>query len=221
MVPAFYTLILVATLWLAVLATCARLQVRGCTRLVNVGLGLATVLLLFLPVGGLRLWNWAFSFCPNPSLPLLGMVCAGLGQRLFGIEVLKPADWRATWIFGLVAGSALYLHPMLVGSLDLYYWGWERARAGWFLAALAVVFLAGGNRHGVLLLAALIAYALDALESGNCWDYVIDPFYWMTGVVVMGTRGVAWCLARRRDQSAGRALPPPAAEAVLVPKPSG
>lgn len=198
MVPVFYTFVLIATVWLALLSACAWFQVRGCTCWVNVGFGLVTVLFLFLPLGELRIWNGMYSVCPNPSLPLLGMVCAGLAQRLAGIVIFTPADWRATWWFGAVVGSVLYLHPMLIGSLDLYFWGWDRESAGWGLAAVAVGFLAFGNRHGVLVLAALIAYALDALESANGWDYVVDPFYWLTGVVVTASRGVAWLVAWRR-----------------------
>ena len=129
MVPTFYSVVLVAILWLALLAASSRLHIRGCTRRVNLAFGVVTVLILFLPLGGLRLGSWAFSVCPNPSLPLLGMACAGLCQRLSGVAVFKPADWRAMWSFGAVAGSALYLHPMLFGSLDLYYWGWDREGA--------------------------------------------------------------------------------------------
>lgn len=203
MIPVFYALVLAATLWFALLWASSRLQVRGCNRRVNLGFGIATVLLLFLPVDGVQLWNWAFSFCPNPSLPLLGMVCAGLWQRLFGIAVFKSADWQATWIFGALAGTVLYLHPMMVGSLDLYYWGWDREGAAWCLAALAVGFLVCGNRHGVLLLAALIAFAMDALESANCWDYVIDPFYWLISVAVCATR-LAWGLVAQWRRAASQ-----------------
>lgn len=200
MVHTFYTVMLMAMIWFVGLWVSVRLRGRGCTRPVNLSFGVAAVLILLLPVGGMQLWSLAFSFCPNPSLPLLGMVCAGLWQRLFGVVVFKPADWRATWLFGAIAGSALYLHPMLLGSLDLYYWGWDRESAAWCLAALAVVYLACGNRHGVLLLAALIAFAVDALESANCWDYVIDPFYWMIGAVATIARGVrgSWTWWRGR-----------------------
>lgn len=220
MTQTFYGLMLVATLWFAGLWLGTRLRGRGCSRGVNLAFGVAAVLILFLPVSGVRLWSLAFSFCPNPSLPLLGMVCAGLWQRLFGVVVFRPADWRATWRFGAIAGCALYLHPMVFGSLDLYYWGWDRVSAAWGLAALAVVFLAVGNRLGVLLLAALIAFAVDALESANCWDYVIDPFYWMIGVVVTMMRGGVWLRGhwrawrmRQRGDSA-TPFPAPATEVV-------
>lgn len=217
MTQTFYALMAVATLWFAGVWLGMRLRGRGCSRGVNLGFGIAAVLILFLPVSGVRLWSVAFSFCPNPSLPLLGMVCAGLWQRLFGVVVFRPADWRTTWRFGAIAGCALYLHPMVFGSLDLYYWGWDRVGAAWALAALAVIFLAAGNRLGVLLLAALIAFALDALESANCWDYVIDPFYWMIGVVVTGVRSVREALARWRTRLRGDSAPPfPAPEAVAV-----
>jgi hypothetical protein len=169
---------------------------------VKVGLGIATVLILFIPVEGLRLWNWAFSFCPNPSLPMLGLVVAGLWQRLFGIAVFKPADWNAAWIFGAGVGTILYLHPMCFGALDLYYWGWDRQGA-WAIGGLAIVFLASGNRVGVLLLAALIAFALNALESGNCWDYIIDPFFWMISVTVLTIRAIVRCVSAVRVTTVG------------------
>jgi len=190
LVPVFYALISVATLWLALL-WCTRSKPGRRPRFMRVMFGATTVLLLFVPFGGLPLWSRAFSFYPNPSLPMLGIVCAALWQRLLGISVFKPADWRATWVFGAVAGSVLYLHPMVFGAVDLYYWGWERESATWTLAALAVVVLACGNRLGVLLLAALLAHAVNALESQNCWDYVMDPIYWLIGLGVMAKRAFA------------------------------
>ena len=197
-VPAFYALVSVATLWLALLWLVARLDRTRFALPLKVACGLATPLLLFVPVGGLPLWSSAFSFFPNPSLPILGMVSAALCRRLCGVALFKPADWRATWIFGAIAGSALYLHPVWFRSLDLYYWGWDREGAAWCLAALAVVFLAWGNRLGVLLLGALIAYSIDALESANCWDYLVDPLYWLISLSVAATWVIGWWMARRR-----------------------
>jgi len=59
-----------------------------------------------------------------------------------------------------------------------------------------VGFLAWGNRFGVVLLSALLAYALTALESRNCWDYVMDPFFWLIslGILVVraGIMSLSW-----------------------------
>ncbi|MDO8544306.1 MAG: hypothetical protein Q7S40_28025 [Opitutaceae bacterium] len=190
LVPVLCALIAFAAVWLGLL-WCARFKPSRRRRTGKMLVGIAAVLLLFVPAGGLPLWNRAFSFYPNPSLPMLGIVCAALWQRLLGIAVFKPADWRATWIFGALAGTVLYLHPIVLGAVDLYYWGWERDTATWALAGAAAVFLAGGNRLGVLLLAALIGYAVNALESRNGWDYVMDPIYWVISVGVL----VQWSLA--------------------------
>ena len=187
LVPIFYGMVAIATLWLALL-WCARLKASRRTRIAKCVIGIATVCLLFVPFGGLPLWSRAFSIFPNPSLPLLGIVGAALWQRLLGITVFKPAEWRAVWLFGATAGTVLYLHPVLLGSVDLYYWGWDRESAIWGLAAVAFVMFALGSRLGLLLLAALVAYAVNALESQNCWDYIMDPFYWLISLGVLGKR---------------------------------
>lgn len=195
LVPVFYALVAIATLWLALLS-CARVKPGRRTRVATVLIGVATVCLLLVPVGGLPLWNRVFSVHPNPSIPLLGIVCAALWQRLLGIAIFRPADWRAVWVFGVGVGTVLYLNPIIFGAVDLYYWGWERDAAIWSLAAVAVLLLARGSRLGVLFLAALIAFAVTALESQNCWDYVMDPFYWLISVAVAGKRVVGWATRR-------------------------
>jgi hypothetical protein len=213
---AFYAVVAVALLWLALLWVCARLKIKRRSRTIKTLFGAVTVLLVFVPINGVPLWNRVFSFYPNPSLPMLGMACAALWQRLFGIAVFKPADWRATWTFGAIAGSALYLHPMIFGAVDLYYWGWERSFATWTLAGLAMVFIAQGNRFGVLCLAALLAYAVGALESQNGWDYLMDPFYWFVSLAMLGGRAVGAGLRRMEGKRARRRAVP-----ALIPVPVG
>ncbi len=182
--PIFSVLVCAGALWLGLLWVGTRL-IRGRRGPgMKVGAGIATAVLLFAPLSGVPLWSWAFSFFPNPSLPILGMIGAALWRHLGGVSILGPADWRATWIFGAVAGTVLYLHPWFFGTIDLYYWGWHREVAVGGLAAFTVLLLACGNRLGLLFLGALIAYRLEALESQNCWDYVIDPFYWLVGLAL-------------------------------------
>ena len=190
LVPVFYAVIAIATLWLALL-WCARFKRSRRARIVKVLIGATTVWLLFVPLGGLPLWSRAFSFHPNPSFPLLGIVCAALWHRLLGIAVFKPGDWRATWWFGAVGWIAAVSAPddfRLGGSLLLGL-GSRNGRVE--PRAAAVALLAMGSRLGVLLLAALMAYSVNALESQNCWDYVMDPFYWLISMAVAGIRAFA------------------------------
>ena len=158
--------------------------------------GVVAVALLLIPLGNLPLWNRAFSFFPNPSVPLIGLIYAALWQRLLGVPVFRNADWTALWLYGAAGGTTLYLLPM-TGVVDLYYWGWGRDRALFALATVTVVMLASGSRIGVLVFAALIAFALNALESRNAWDYVMDPVYWLISLGVLAKRSVMW--ARRRS----------------------
>jgi hypothetical protein len=175
-----------ALLWLAILWLCPRGWTGRHERWTKVLVALAVGLVLFLPFGGMPLWNRVLSFYPNPSLPTLGIVGVLLWRRLFGFEVFNRADWRATWAFGALVGSVLYLHPVLWGAIDLYYWGGGPEVAVWILAGPAIGLLAGGNRLGGLLVAALLAYSVQALESPNCWDYMMDPVYWALSLVAVG-----------------------------------
>lgn len=190
MLTMMFTAAIAATvIWLALRWLCVRFALPRRQRYLRTVAGVALVLLLFIPLGGVPLWVRIFSFYPNPSLPMLGVISALIWSRLLGIEVLSRSDWNAAWMFGAVAGSALYLNAMIPGGLDVYYWGWEHDGFAWALTAVACGLLAVGNRLGVFLLAAVIAHALGALESSNGWDYVIDPFFWLASLGVLVVRG--------------------------------
>ena len=187
LVPVFNALMAIAALWL-ILLWCARVKPGRSTPILAAAIGVATVGLLFIPIGGLPLWSRIFGFFANPSLPLVGIVCAALWRRLFGVPVLTRTDWTTLWFFGAIGGTALYLHPMMLGGVDLYYWGWDRSVTVITFASIAVFLLARGQRVGVLMLVALVAYGLNALESQNSWDYIMDPIYWLISIVVVAVR---------------------------------
>lgn len=191
-----YLLMAWCALWLGLLGA-ARLLAGKPAPWAKILLGAGAALLLFIPTGDQPLWNRMFSFYPNPSLPSMGILALALWQQLTGRASFKAADWRATWVFGALAGSALYLHQLVFDRLDLYYWGWSRDGALVVVASAAIVLVALGNRLGLLLLAALIAYAVNAIESHNAWDYIMDPIYWVFSMIVI-TRQLALRLRDRR-----------------------
>ncbi len=145
--------------------------------------GVVALLLVVAPLGGMAVWKRVFGFYPGPSLPMLGLMVASCARSMFGTTLLRREDWRAIWLFGLFVGSMLYLRQLFSALPDLYYWGWEQGLSALVLGSVAILFIAMGNRLGVLLFAGLLASGLKIYESLNCWDYIIDPLYWLAGVV--------------------------------------
>ena len=196
LLPVIHGLTIAAILWLGLCGLADRLRRVRAGALLELALGLVAVGVLLLPFGEASLWRRIFTVHANPSLPLLGIVGASLHQRFRGRPWFSREDCRAIWWFGAVGGTLLYLHPLSGLGIDFYYWGWERTFAAWGVAGAAAVLLAVGNRLGLLLLSGLAAYAFDALESQNCWDYLIDPTYWLAGVLLVARatirRGLVW-----------------------------
>ncbi|MBP7142495.1 MAG: hypothetical protein KBA71_11355 [Opitutaceae bacterium] len=202
-----YVVYLTAVIWLGLLFV-----VRGKKRQLlpaqKWGLGLVACGGVFILVKGLPLWTLVFSFYPNPSLPLMGLVMIALWKQMTGWTVFRPEEWRAAWIFGAVAGSTLYLHSFMYGPVDLYFFGWDSEPVIVCTAGFGLIFLVNGNRFGILFIAALLAFGMDILGSANGWDYVIDPAYWLIGMGVTLSKGSAWFVRRSRARWRSRhALP--------------
>jgi hypothetical protein len=188
-----------AAVWLMLLGFGGRFMPLPASVALRLAVAAAAAGVMLVPIKSLQLWNWVFSYYPNPSLPILGLLIAQRSPRFLGVTIFQSADWWATWIFGAVVGSLVYLQPLIFGrGIDFHYWGWHSNYAAAVLTLTAIMFLARGNRFGVLLVAALVAFALSALESTNCWDYVVDPIYWLASVVVIVRRGAIAGWTRRQ-----------------------
>lgn len=72
------------------------------------------------------------------------------------------------------------------------------------VGAAAALVMGRGTAHALALLAAVLAFALCRLPTGNLWDALIDPFLWVWAVVV---------LARRVPRPRRRRRHPPVASA--------
>ncbi len=175
--------------------------------------GVATLLM---PAGQFPVWLWAYSAHANLSLSLVAVSVVMLVQAGTGFRWFRRADWWALWSVGALAGTLLYLPSLGLPFYDPYrlHWDGRWVWGGWI--ALTVALSAFGNRAGVLLLAGLLGYLLDALESDNLWDYMIDPPFWLlsvAGLVVMAMRK-----RPHPDSGAPRSSVPPREIAPMVAK---
>lgn len=211
---------LAGALWVILLWAAGKTLGRPAGRRLQLMLGTLACALLFLPVESVSLGRWVESFYPNPSLLGIAFVLALLWRSLAQRDLLRPADLRALLNIAAIAGSLLYLNPLWGRAVDFYYFGWRSGPAIWTITALALGLLAVGNRAGIVLTAALGAFALGALESDNAWDYVVDPAVWLVALGALSLRMIAavrrrWTEGPRKDPSAvapaGSAANPPVA----------
>ena len=140
-------------------------------------LGLAAAAVLSLPAGSLSFAAWVRGLNANFSLPLTGLLAVAIWETEFNRNWFTPRDWTAAWLFGAVAGLALYPFALGWGPFDPYAWGWHFSPLFVASAALTTGLLWKQNRFGLLLLLAILSYNLRLLESTNYWDYLVDPLY--------------------------------------------
>ncbi len=151
-------------------------------------LGLISGILVLLPVGGLPLARWLIGMNANFSFPLVAMAFNKAWEHATGSRVLDGKASTASWMFGLAAGLALYPMALGLGDFDPYTLGWGPSWLFGFLTAATIVFVLMKNRFAVVLIACILGYDLDLLESTNLWDYLVDPFFVLFSLAALTNR---------------------------------
>jgi len=178
----------------------------------TVGLGRSHLALLagvsavaaLVPIGALPLAGSLRGVVGDLSLTTLVLLLSRLHRHVGSGE---PVDTRSALAFQcLAAVGGLVLYPLALGL-----GAWDPYRLGygdpWFLAALLAVALTAllldlplvtfGIALGVL------AWALEAYESRNLWDYLLDPlvFAWaLSTLLLRGARVLVRGHGRATDE---------------------
>jgi hypothetical protein len=181
---------------LAGVARLAGLQPRG--RGWCAGLVLCSLAIVATPVSGMPLARWLAGVVDHWSLPTTALLAAACVRLLFGIDLLQRKDRQAAWLFGALAG--LFLYPLALGwgPFDPYSLGWHFGPLFVAIAVLASVLILRRNRFGIVLVLAIAAWHLRAAESGNYWDCLIDPIYFLVSAAALGCR--AWRAGAKGSQ---------------------
>jgi hypothetical protein len=164
------------------------------------GLVLCSLAIVATPLGGLPLARWLAGVVDHWSVPAIALLASAVIQRLFGIELLQGKDRQAAWIFGALAGLLLYPLALGWGPFDPYSLGWHFGPLFVAVAVLAVVCISRHNRFGLVLVLAIAAWHLRAVESGNYWDCLLDPFYFLISAGVLGSWAWRGCAKRTADR---------------------
>lgn len=141
--------------------------------------------IMVIPVGGLPLGRWFTGVCANFSMPLLALIASVIARRVFNADLLDKNGMRTALWFGAVAGCILFPMALGLGSIDPYSLGWNFSALFVITGALTTLLLWLGNRFGLVLLSAIVAYHLGLLESDNYWDYLVDPVYFLISLATV------------------------------------
>ena len=163
-------------------------SIRGQTLII----GIISALIVLIPVGGIPLGRWLISINANFSIPLTTVLLSKVWEKATGTGLLDKTGFLCCWIFGMTAGLALYPMALGLGRFDPYGLGWSFS---WlFVAVMIITFLLlfMKNRFAVVLIACVLCYDLQLLESHNLWDYLVDPFY-----TVISGAGLIYVLTER------------------------
>ena len=173
---------------------------------------LAVFSVFWLPVGAAQLPVLAFvrGVSSDLSTTLVALACLSLGQRLFGWPAIARREGLALFRVLALAAAVLYSTALGWGDWDAYRLGWGSFYMLGTLLALSLVFWAKGLRLlPALVCLALLGWVAGWMESGNLWDYLMDPWLAILAMiqcVKAGVRGVRHrCLLRA---PAARPSPP-------------
>ncbi len=152
------------------------------------------------------------AFCPIAGLWACksGKNCPRWGSFSLSMPKARQAPSRAllgnrdkTPLFAVVLVAGVFLYPTALG------WGdWDAYRLGWGsygmllgLLALVFAFCYQGLRLLPLLVAlALLGWVAGIMESGNLWDYLIDPWLVIFAFVEYPVKKFLKIIASRRGE---------------------
>ena len=135
--------------------------------------------LLWIPLGTAQIPVVAYvrGFTADLSITLIALAMGSIGHRALGWRATPKHEQAA--VMAAVAGAALFLYPLALGwgDLDAYGPGW----GSWGMLLILLVLCLVSWAKGLLVLPALVSLALMAwsfgwMESGNLWDYLLDPW---------------------------------------------
>lgn len=143
------------------------------------GLLLALFIALLVPKPGANIPLAAFfrGFTGDLSITLLALSVWSLCHRLWDTSAISKRE--LTVLLAVVVAAALLLYPTALGwgDWDAYRLGWG---SWWLLSALlllcAVSIWLSFFVLPALMALALLAWSFGLMESGNLWDYLMDPW---------------------------------------------
>jgi len=137
----------------------------------------AVFVVMMIPIGGIPLAAYARGVTGDLSITTLVLLWCALLRPYCNCVMADAKQRHALLILIAIAAAALYPMALGAGTYDPYRLGYGNSQ---FVVALLLVALVAwlGKFMLISLCIALatFAWAVGWYESGNLWDYLLDPF---------------------------------------------
>lgn len=158
--------------------------------------GLALILTLFLkliPLGWLSAYDYIGSAMGPLSSAFL-VLCLFSGMALLrGNAVLRPSDEAVFTGIVTVIGAALYFSTTGFLAFPVYPIGFDlTAGLAFGVGLLAIALMVRSWMLVTWVLFATALWLLNAINSFNFFDYLIDPVSWITSTVLFVAHVFSW-----------------------------
>lgn len=151
---------------------------------------IATLILALTPIGPLSAAQFTRGLFGDLSITSTLL----LGHFLILPQAAR-VESRQLFILVCITGILFYPVALGLGMTDPYQWGYLNSYRGieipiLFLGGLIVIMIIAGRMENSLIMlcitVALGAFMLEAMESRNIWDYLIDPMIFIYGLASLG-----------------------------------
>jgi hypothetical protein len=162
----------------------------------------AVLVLMLIPFGGMPLAAYVRGVTGDLSITTMILMWCAMLRPWFGCFAVEPKHRFPLLI--LITLAALVLYPMAlgIGTYDPYRLGYGNPL---FVVVLLLVALVAWFRKSPLIALcialAILAWAVGWYESGNLWDYLLDPFVAIYALAAITSYSVKTLLKSRRDSS--------------------
>ena len=151
-------------------------------------LAILVALSLLMPLPGVILAAYPRGIVGDLAITTLIALLLSLFSTLFSWPQLAKKEHWWLWIAVAVAAMTLYPLALGLGMWDPYGLGFGN---GWFLLGLLllalVAFYYGLRLLPVCLGLAVLAWSVGWYESGNLWDYLLDPLLALWSLTMVAT----------------------------------
>lgn len=137
-------------------------------------------ILVLLPVDGQPVYTYIRGAIGDLSIVSQGLVFAVVFQRLLQKQLVDETSMQRLPYIISIMGIVLYPAALGLGPVDSYSAGYEGLLLPLLLLAITVwLFYCRALLASGLFAFAVFMAAIGAMESGNLWDYIIDPLLFM------------------------------------------